>query len=320
MTNNLSCLRQKRFAVSILNKENDVANEKSNSSSSSSSKTKRGSKSTKRARILPPMEKILVETSDPLAAADAEPLSDSRQTVSTTTMAAAVLQTPSTISLHDDSIGNVANPLWCVTAVDELNLPTIIKGPFSFASPTHSASDKETKDADGIKCSSLASSSSSTSSSSMSVSFLPDLGEPPNTTTTTTKACATTTTASKNKRTTVKPATKRSKKASTTMLTTTTTTTTSTTMLEPNSPHQCRYEPDIPMSKEELKQWRLQAAAKNQTTHYQTGRAMTEKQPKTQFVAVFWKRQGARANQHQDPKTLTWTTKKKDQMCIKVMR
>ncbi|KAL7562953.1 hypothetical protein ACA910_018593 [Epithemia clementina (nom. ined.)] len=126
----------------------------------------------------------------------------------------------------------------------------------------HSASDKETKDADGVTCSSLASSSSSSSSSSMSVSFLPDLGELPNTTTTTTKACATTTTASKNKRTTVKPATKRSKKASTTTSTTTTTTTTSTTTSEPNSPHQCRYEPDIPMSKEELKQWQLQAAQK----------------------------------------------------------
>ncbi|KAL7558871.1 hypothetical protein ACA910_014317 [Epithemia clementina (nom. ined.)] len=258
MTSNLSCSRWKQSAASILNKENDVANEKSNSSSSSSSsssKTKRGSKSTKRARILPPMETIPVETSDPLAAADAEPLSDSRQTVSTTT-AAAVLQAPSTIPLHDDSIGNVANPLWCVTVVDELNLPTIIKGPFSFSSPTHSASDKETKDADGVNCSSLASSSSSSSSSSMLVNSLPDLGEPLNTTTTTTKACATTTTASKKNRTTVKPATKCSKKASTT---TSTTTTTLTTTLEPNNPHQRRYEPDIPISKEELKQWRLQA-------------------------------------------------------------
>ncbi|KAL7570912.1 hypothetical protein ACA910_002545 [Epithemia clementina (nom. ined.)] len=208
------------------------------------------------------METVPVKTSDPLAAADAEPLSDSRQTVSTTMMAAAVLQALSTIPLHDDSIGNVANPLSCMIVVDKLHLPIIIVGLFSFLSPTHSASDKETKDADGVKCSSLASSSLSSSSSlSMLVSSLPDLGEPPNTTTTTTKACATTTTASKNKRTTVKPATKRSKKASMTTLTTTTrtTTTTSTATLEPNNLHQCRYKPDIPMSKEELKQWQLQA-------------------------------------------------------------
>ncbi|KAL7556436.1 hypothetical protein ACA910_020216 [Epithemia clementina (nom. ined.)] len=252
MTSKLSCLRRKRSAASILNKENDVANEKSNSSSS---KTKRGSNSTNHARILPPMKTIPVETYDPLAAADEEPLSDSRRTVSTMTTAAAVLQAPSSIPLHDDSIRNVANPLWCMTVVYKLNLPTIIKGPFSFSLPTHSALDKETKDADGVKCSSWTSSSSSSSSSSMSVSSLPDLGEPPNTTTTTTKACATTTTASKNKRTTVKPATKRSKKAS---MTTSTTTTTSTTISEPNNPHQHRYEPDILMSKEELKQWQLQ--------------------------------------------------------------
>ncbi|KAL7570280.1 hypothetical protein ACA910_020701 [Epithemia clementina (nom. ined.)] len=157
MTSKLFCSRRKRFTASILNKKNDVANEKSNSSSSS--KTKRGSISTKRARILPPVKTIPVETYNPLAAADKEPLSDSGRTVSTTTTAAAVLQAPSNnIPLHDDSIGNVNNPLWYVTVVDELNLPTIIKGPFSFSSPTHSASDKETKDADGVKCSSFTSS------------------------------------------------------------------------------------------------------------------------------------------------------------------